>query len=436
MKLELKSDILFILESLEENGYAAYVVGGSVRDALLKREHPDYDISTSASVEEMERIFKDYKRIDVGRKYGNLKISIDGKTYVEVTTFRKEGTYFDHRHPSQVEFVTSIEQDIARRDFTINALAYSKEGELIDRFDGVGDIERKIIRTIGDPVDRFVEDPLRMMRAIRFSAQLDFLIEDVTFETIKSCSHMIKKISKERVRDELTKILISNLPSKGMRLLSITGLLQHIIPDLDKSFYLNDAKTNREGFALEHMLCVLASLEPVLELRLSGLLHGITKPFVSEKSIYANHVHLRSNMVLMILKDLRYSKAIIEKVSNIVKFYDMNQWNLSEKDLKKMIALIGEDGINNVIKLREANQKCELRENNFELRVKNIIHNGEPISKRDMKINGYDLIKIGFTGIEIGETLELLYEEILEDSSLNNSEDLYQRASELYRRKK
>lgn len=435
MKLKLKPDVLFILEELEKNGHRAYVVGGSIRDAILGREQLDYDVSTSASVEEMEKIFEDYKRIDIGRKYGNLKISIDKKTYVEVTTFRKEGTYFDHRHPSEVIFVNDIEQDISRRDFTVNALAYSKEGELIDLFDGLGDIERKLIKTIGDPMERFAEDPLRMMRAVRFSAQLDFLIEETTFETIKSCSHMIKKVSKERIRDELTKILISNLPSKGMRLLSVTGLLQYIIPDLDKSFYLNDAKTNREGFALEHMLCVLSELEPVLELRLSGLLHGITKPFVSEKSIYSNHVHLRSNMVLMILKDLRYGKVIIEKVCNIVKFYDMNQWNLAEKDLKKMIALIGEEGINNVIHLQEAIRNCEVRENHFEMRVKHIIHNGEPISKRDMKINGYDLIKIGFKGIDIGEALEILYEEVLEDSSLNNRESLQQRANELYRLK-
>lgn len=436
MQIQLQEDVLFILEELEKNGHSAYLVGGSIRDAIIGREHLDYDISTSASVEEMEEIFLKFKRIDVGRKYGNLKISIDGKNYIEVTTFRKDGTYFDHRHPSEVEFVGDIEQDVARRDFTINALAYSKDARLIDLFDGRGDIERRLIRTIGEPLDRFVEDPLRMMRAVRFCAQLDFLIEDRTFDTIKTCSSMIRKVSKERIREELSKIILADFSSKGMRLLSITGLLQYIIPDLHKSFYLNDAKTKKEGFALEHMLCVLSSVEPVLELRLAALLHGITKPFVTEKSIYQNHVHLRSNMVLMILKDLRYPKSLIEQVVNIVKFYDMNQWNLSEKDLKKMIAMMGEDGINKVIKLREANRSCELREDHFESRVKNILHNKEPVSKKDMKINGYDLIKIGFEGADIGESLELLYEEVLEDSRLNQKDLLYQRAIEIYKTKR
>ncbi len=439
MKINLNEEVLFILDELEKNGNKAYLVGGSLRDFFLSREHNDYDISTSASVEEMKTIFHSYKINDVGHKFGNLKISIDGTNYIEVTTFRKEGTYFDYRHPSEVEFVRDIMQDLKRRDFTINAMAYSRDGELIDLYGGIADIKNKILRTVGNPHERFEEDPIRMMRAVRLSAQLNFGIEEDNYNTIIDCAHLIKKISGERVRDELTKILLSQRPAKGMRLLAETGLLAYIIPDLDNSFHLSDAKTKREGYALEHMLCVITSVEPILELRLAALLHDITKPFVTEHSSYENYIHLRANMALMILKELRYPKTIIEKVCRIVKYYDINQWNASEKELKKMIALIGEEGISYVLKLREANMSCEVRENNFyniTSKVQTILKQGDPITKKEMKINGYDLLNIGFTGVEVGEIIELLYEEILEDSSINHKENLIQRAKELYENRK
>ena len=230
MDIKIPDHVEYILTKLEKNGYDAYIVGGCIRDTLLNKIPGDFDVTTNALPEEIEVVFNDKKTIDVGKKYGTIIVNID-KDDVEITTFRTEGDYVDGRRPEWVEFVSSIEKDLSRRDFTINAMAYNKKKGLVDPFNGVKDINERIIRCVGDPEERFHEDYLRILRAIRFSSVLDFQIEEDTFLAGKKYSKYVSKVSMERINKELVKILLCDTPSKGIRLLEEVELIPIILPE-------------------------------------------------------------------------------------------------------------------------------------------------------------------------------------------------------------
>ena len=231
MNIDIPEYVDGLLNRLEKNSYEAFIVGGSVRDSLLGKNPSDYDITTDALPEEIEEVFKDYRTVEVGKKFGTI-IVVQNEGNVEITTYRVEGEYKDGRRPSELAFTSNIVADLRRRDFTINAMAYSKRSGLVDEFNGRKDLKDKVIRTVGDASRRFGEDYLRILRCIRFSTELDFSIEDETFQAAKVMSAFLEKISSERVREEIFKILVSRKPSKGIKLLKDIGALEVIIPEI------------------------------------------------------------------------------------------------------------------------------------------------------------------------------------------------------------
>lgn len=424
-----------VLYTLEDNEYEAYVVGGSVRDILLKKPPEDYDIATDATPAEVESIFHDLKKINVGKEFGTI-ILILGEGQVEITTFRVEGAYTDGRRPSWVRFSPNIIEDLSRRDFTINAMAYNHRTGLIDPFGGKEDLKRGILRTVGNPEDRFSEDYLRILRAVRFSTQLRFTIEESTYKAAKKYSKNISSISMERITDEFFKILLCEKPSKGIRLLKELGILEIILPEIVPAIGFDQKNPNHEMDVYEHTLCVLDNTPPIIQLRLAALFHDIGKPHtmtIDEEGIghFYGHDRLSAEMSKEILTRFKCSNDLIQKVYILVKEHMNHHANFSEKGLKKLIRRVGEEEIFNLIKLQKADIKCSKKDATIdhiidrEKRTMQIIENKETYDLKQLEINGDDLISLGFEeGKIIGEILEYLLGRVMEQPSLNDKETL------------
>ena len=266
----------YILMHLEFNGYNAYLVGGSTRDIFNYKNPKDYDICSNATPEQVKKLFN--KVILTGERHGTVTVILNGEHF-EITTLRKDGIYKDNRSPEEVYFTSDLKEDVSRRDFTINSICIDVNRNVYDYFGGIKDIENKIIRAVGKAEDRYTDDSLRMLRAIRFSCQHNFTIEENTFQAIIKNAYLIQMISKERIRDELCKILMSDSPSKGIRLLQETGLLQYIIPELCECVGFKQYNIHHDKDIFEHILAVLDNTPKILEVRLGALLHDIAKSF-------------------------------------------------------------------------------------------------------------------------------------------------------------
>ena len=434
-----------IMDMLEFKGYAAYYVGGGLRDFFLKREKTDYDIATSATVEEMKEIFKDFNINTKGAKYGNIRIEYQEEEnspmyQVEITTFRKEGTYFDFRHPSEVEFVDDIYIDLNRRDFTVNAMAYNPKTGLIDPYDGLNDIRLKRLRTIGSPMDKFEEDALRMMRAVRFSAQLNFDIEEETFDAIKINAHLIGKIGRDRIKDEFSKLILSNHPAKGVRLLLESGLLEYVLPDLPKSFELYDKISTAEGAMFEHLILILDASPKVLEARIAALLHDMHLAILTPHTFDENTVsNFRTNMIFMILKYLRYNKSVIDTVNKYVQYMDTDLSKLNKEEKNKFLSVYKREELHIAKELKALNDMYSLKNNVQKLYAgsdfKSKDKKRELITKKQLNISGYDIMKIGFSDTQIGEIINVLYKKVLDNDSLNKKNILKAEAEKMYEQK-
>lgn len=432
IEISIPKDVKKILYRLKENGYEAYIVGGCVRDSILKRNPNDWDITTNAKPEEVIELFD--KVILTGVKHGTVTIIINKQSY-EVTTYRTDGEYEDNRHPKEVKFVRDLREDLARRDFTINAMAYNEEEGLIDYFEGIKDLNNKIIRTVGDAKKRFSEDALRMLRAIRFSAQLDFTIDENILSSIKELNNNINNISKERIREEFNKILVSN--PQNINILMDCGLLDYILP-FTSELYIAD-----QDSLYNNIIISTEIIEPILHLRLTALLHNFIK--VKIKTTYENNIekeHLQNNesslIIERILKDLKYDNDTINKVMTLIYYHD---FKLKDKlSIKVMLNKIGEELTRDLIKVQRANivaqnpiDKKETLENldNIESKIDIIINKGECFNLKNLNINGKDLITLGFKkGIEIGDTLKYLLDLVIEEPSLNVREELIEKAKE------
>lgn len=398
MYISIPPDVKFILDRLQNNYYEAYIVGGCVRDSLLNKEPKDWDITTNALPEEIIRIFP--RTIPTGIKHGTISVLINSRAY-EVTTFRIDGEYSDNRHPDRVIFSEDIKEDLSRRDFTINAMAY-REKCLIDPFSGRYDLDAKLIKCVGNANERFNEDALRMLRAVRFSCQLDFTIEADTLSSIVENNLLISNISAERIRDELCKILSAAKPSAGIRLLMETGLLQYIIPGLNMD--LNSMK-------------MLDNIENSLILRLAALLYDTE---------YAS-----CGISEMILKNLRFDNETVRKVC-IILMENMELYKVKDNvSLKKIISRAGKDNIAPLLKLEaaiSANSKapsgsCSAAQ--LKDMADRIIKNKEPLNIKDLDINGSDLKNLGYSqGKDLGEALNKLLQIVLEYPELNKKSKL------------
>jgi tRNA nucleotidyltransferase (CCA-adding enzyme) len=432
----IPNNVKIILDTLKNNGYEAYIVGGSVRDSKIGVSLPkDYDVTTNALPEEIIKLFD--KTIPTGIEHGTVTVMINGEGY-EVTTYRIDGEYLDNRRPDVVTFVSNLKEDLARRDFTINSLAFNEEDGLIDYFGGIEDLDNKIIRAVGEPNKRFQEDALRMLRAIRFSARLGFQIEERTLEAIKANCQLILNVSNERIRDELCKMLVSNNPKKGLRLLEETKLLEFILPELQAAVGFNQKNPHHDKDVFEHILAVVEKCPPELNLRLAALLHDIAKPecfTVDKEGIGHFYGHDKKGGILseQILRRLKFDNESINKISILVKEHMNVLEKPTDASVKRLINRVGKDLLNDLFTLQRADalgsasSEIRLEEiDRVEKKASSILESKVPLSTKELAVNGRDLIQ-EFSlkpGVEIGDMLKFLLDKVLENPQLNSKKEL------------
>jgi len=430
-KSKIPDEALYVLNKLKENGYESYLVGGCVRDLCLGRTPKDFDLTTKATPEEVISIFD--HTIPTGVEHGTITVVIIGIP-IEVTTFRTDGIYTDNRRPDSVEFGATIEQDVSRRDFTINGLIY--DGEVTDLVYGLGDLLNKVIRCIGNADDRFKEDSLRMMRAIRFSCQLGFTIQYVTREAIVNNAKLIKNVSQERVRDELVKILLSDRPSEGIELLRRLGILQYILPELQSCVGFDQHNKYHRKNVYNHILNVLDATPNGLNIRLSALFHDISKPktfTMGEDGCghFYSHHKVGADKTKEIMKRLKFDNETINNVCILVYEHMSRYPKLREGSAKKLLKRLGEQNVDDLINLQIADIIGSKPPFNFEdvvllkNELKRIIEFKEPISVKQLAVNGHDLIEMGIKpGKRMGLILNELLQLVMEHPEMNAKEEL------------
>lgn len=467
MTNQFPKEIADVITALQKAGFEAYLVGGCVRDLVMERPVADWDITTNAKPEKILEIFKN-KKLERGRefdalyenKFGTVVVFIfDTKKIpvgkvgrvvedikIEVTTFRAEEKYTDKRHPDKIKFVNTLEEDLARRDFTINAMALSNDGRVIDPFDGQKDIEKKIIRAVGDPNERFNEDALRMMRAIRLAVQLGFIIEGATANAIREHAGLMRFIAKERIRDEFEKIIKSDRAAEGVELMRRLGLLALFLPELEEGWEVGQNK-HHIYTVWEHNLLALAHAAKEkwrLDVRIGALFHDIAKPRCKvgdgPDSTFYNHEVVGAKMTFQILSRLRFPADFIKKVTTLVRYhlFYYNVDEVNESSVRRLIRRVGPEHMEDLIRVRICDRigsgvpKAEpYKLRHFRFLVEKLQR--DPISVRMLNING-DAIK-ELTDVpqspKIGFFLQTLLEEALDDPKKNTKEHLKERVKEL-----
>ena len=448
MNINVPKNVKYIIDKFYENNFEAYMVGGCVRDSLLGILPKDYDITTSAKPNITESLFE--KTIPTGIEHGTVTVVLEKENF-EVTTYRTEGSYIDNRRPESVSFVSNIKEDLSRRDFTINAFAYNDQEGLVDYFNGLTDLNNKVIKAVGDPNIRFKEDALRMLRAIRFSAQLDFTIETNTLTAIKNNCDLIKNISVERIRDELCKILISDNPSQGLILLQNTGILAIILPEINSLVQYTPLCINHNRDVFEHTLKVINNTHSNLYLRLSALFHDVGKlntlaSLPNGHHYFPDHNIESANMTKEILKKLKFDNQTIDSISAII--YDhiviAPNYMPTDGEIKRLLNRVGSKNIFTLFELQRADISSLwdpipflTKVDYIEDRVKNILENKEPLTIKDLNIDGSILIKeLNLKpGKILGDILNYLLEKVLDDKNLNYKDTLIDLAKNYYNNK-
>lgn len=422
-----------VLGRLEKAGYESYLVGGFVRDKIMGRASSDVDISTKARPDQIEEVFRDLKIIDVGKKFGTIRVIGHGQEY-EITTFRKDFSYKDKRRPGQVVFADNIESDLERRDFTINAMAF-RNGELIDPFGGQKDIKEKIIRAVGNPYERISEDYLRALRAVRFAANLGFDIEKNLEEAIKKNSKNLAYISVERQVAELDKILIGPDPARGIRLLDKLGLLEEIFPEVKEMVGFNQHSPHHYLDCFDHSLKVLEGTPPDLVTRLAALFHDTGKPatfFLDEdgNGRFFGHQKISQELAEKRLKYLKYPKKTIEDVGILIGRHMDSSNPYTEKSVARLLRRLGEDNLKRLFDLQEADILATVHEDISNIEkgrrlLREILERKPVLSRKDLAINGKDLIGLGFEqGPLLGEILKEIERRVFEENLKNDRETL------------
>jgi len=457
--IKIPSEIKDIAEKLKKAGYQAYLVGGCVRDLLLGREPKDWDIATNAKPEEIQRIFPDsvYENAfgTVGVKTGS---EIPALKVVEITTYRLEGRYTDKRHPDEIKFAKTVEEDLSRRDFTINAMALRCDTnlrmhtndtngyEFIDPYGGQKDLKDKIIRAVGNPDERFNEDALRLMRAVRFSAEFGFEIENKTAEAIKKHAGLFEMIAKERIRDEFIKIVMAEKPSEGIQKLEDLGLLRYIIPELREGVGITQNKHHIYTI-WEHSLRSLdyaAKNNYSLEVRLAALLHDVGKPRTKQgegtDSTFYSHEIVGAKMTARILNRLCFPKDITERVVHLVRYhlFYYNVGEVTEAGVRRFLVRVGPENVGDFVKVREADRIGSGVPKAVPYKIRHLLFmiekvKQDPISPKMLAVNGEDVMRILEIepGPRVGQILSILLEEVLDDPKKNSKEYLVMRIDEL-----
>lgn len=440
-KYILPEKVKFILEKLKENNYEGYVVGGAVRDTLLGNIVNDYDITTNALPEETSKIFKNYPVIETGIKHGTVTVIIDHEPF-EITTYRVESEYLDNRHPSKVSFTSSLKDDLSRRDFTINALAMDYNGNIIDYYDGISDLDKKKVKCVGNPINRFEEDGLRILRALRFSAKLDFDIDEETKEAIHSQKYLIKNISVERIQKELNGLLGSKHINRiELIFREFFDLFVLIIPELNNLMINQNNKYHKNNLLFDHTLEVVKGVEDDYLLRLSALFHDIGKKdtyseeLLEDGSIaghFYGHPIVSKDITRKIMRRLRYSNDEVDEVSWLVEYHDY-EIGLTKKSVRRLLTkCYSIELFDKLLKLKNAdrNDHINLDPNYIEYvnKIKEIkdliIEEDSAFTLKQLAINGLDVISLGFGGKDIGKILNEVLDVVIEEKVENNKESL------------
>lgn len=443
----LNDEVIYLIKKLNENGFEAYVVGGAVRDYCLKREINDIDLTTSAKPDDIQRIFSCERTLDLGKKYGTIKVQVkENGNFYEITTYRTEKNY-DGRKPREVKFSKSLEDDLTRRDFTINAMCMDIKGNIYDFFLGRKDLKGGIIRTIGDANLRFSEDYLRMIRGVRFASELNFTIESESEKAIIANASKIGKISAERVRTEFDKILLSDYPSRGMNLLLSVGLLPHIFPELVKMAGFDQKSPFHKYDLWTHTMKTLEETPRDLELRLSSLFHDLGKIYTQTLKLdgtasYYNHAKISAEICNKSLKRLKYPNRTVEAVCLLVNMHMDSMNKYSEKRVKRLLNKFGEERLKKLFKLHKSDMLAmgngdeRLLDNlNDGYRIMDeILLKGDLFEKRKLAINGRDIIDMGFSqGKIIGVILDDITNRVLDGNLPNEKKFLINYINERYR---
>ncbi|MBQ3558659.1 MAG: CCA tRNA nucleotidyltransferase [Agathobacter sp.] len=442
MRVELPVDVKNIIETLEANGYEAFAVGGCVRDTLLLRVPGDWDITTSAKPEEVKALFS--HTIDTGIQHGTVTVMKNHVGY-EVTTYRIDGEYEDARHPKEVIFTANLVEDLKRRDFTINAMAYNDRVGIVDEFQGIQDLEDKVVRCVGNPRERFSEDALRMLRAIRFAAQLGFRIDEETKAAIKELAPTLAKVSKERIAVELVKILVSDHPEE-IRTAYELGLTRVFMPEFDVAMETIQHNHHHKYTVGEHSIVAMQHVRPEKMIRLIMLLHDLAKPVVlttDDKGYdhFVGHTQAGANMAKGILRRLKFDNATIDFVYRMVKHHDDRPPMDNMALVRRRISEIGLENMPMMIEIKRADILAQ-SDYNFESKMgyvddlerayQEVIEKNYCVDKKDLSVNGRDLIAMGMKpGEEIGVVLDLLFDIVINDPRLNEREKLLERANKL-----
>lgn len=451
--MNIPEEVKKIMTLLSGSGFEAYAVGGCVRDSIMGKDPDDWDLATNASPEKIQSLFEEkgfkvFYENDFGtvgivllenkkRKFSNI---------VEITTYRTETDYSNNRHPDSVQWATTIEEDLSRRDFTVNSIAVGKEGDIIDPYNGRSDITKKIIKAVGDPEERFNEDILRIFRAVRFASTLDFSIEEKTLFSIKKNAPKIDDISKERIRVELVKILMSRRAMNGIDLLREVGILKYIIPEIIEGYGVAQNKHHiydcywHNLYALDYA----AKKDFNFYVRLSALLHDVAKPAVKvgegDSATFYNHEVVGEKMTIKIMYRLKFSKKDIEKVSRLVRYhlFYYNVDEVTESSVRRLVRQVGEDNIDDLIKLRMCDRigsgvpKAEpYKLRHLQYLIDKISQ--DPLSVKMLAIKGDDIMRILElkSGPKIGWILSIIFNIVLSDPTKNSKDFLEEKVIEL-----
>lgn len=434
MELTLPDKVSYILDTLHSAGFEGYAVGGCIRDSLLGKEPKDWDITTSATPKEVKSLFP--HTVDTGISHGTVTVLLEREGF-EVTTYRIDGKYEDSRHPKEVTFTPNLLEDLKRRDFTINAMAYNQKDGLVDAFDGVGDLRRGLIRCVGDAKQRFKEDALRLMRAVRFAAKLGFSIERETYAAICAMAGDLRRISVERIAAELVGLLVSDYPEK-IRALYESGITSVILPEFDAMMQTEQKNPHHLYTVGEHTIAALSFVEKDKILRLAVLLHDVAKPLcetVDEEGVSHFHGHpkLGGEMAKRILRRLKFDNCSIQSVCRLVSAHDDNP-PLTERSVRRAITRIGTNAFPALFALKRADilaqsnyQRQEKLEylDGFQMYYRKIIEAKDCLTLKELAVSGSDLIQVGMAeGPALGETLKELLELVIDDPKKNTKEYL------------
>lgn len=440
--IELPEKVKYILNTVTKAGYEAYAVGGCIRDSVLGRVPDDWDITTSASPLQIKELFR--RTVDTGIKHGTVTVMLEDEGF-EVTTYRIDGEYEDGRHPREVTFTASLTEDLKRRDFTVNAMAYNEKDGLIDAFGGMEDIKNKVIRCVGSPRERFSEDALRLMRAVRFSAQLGYRIEEQTKEAIKDLAPSLKNISAERIQAELVKLLVSGHPDY-LQTACETGITGVVLPEFDACMETQQHNPHHIYSVGIHTLKALAEVRPDKVLRLAMLFHDMGKPrtlTVDENGVshFYGHPKASEEIAQEVLRRLKFDNDTIYMVKKLVRCHDC-RIEPTDGGVRRAVREIGEDAFPLLLEVKRADMlaqslyRREEKERSLDKIgqiYRKVLEKKQCVSLKALAVNGSDLIKEAEMkpGRELGETLARLLDLVVENPDCNSREILLAKAREI-----